>query len=138
MSAQESTTEKVVEVVKDITHAAKEFVDQMDTTEEEEVSAEVSESTPETEEKEGESSEGKKLTMKDREAKLAQLRKKFVSQILFDWFVCEKMQPQDENPAHKKHVPSYLNNRLPRQKRIDNLLSKKVPKPSWMQEKWRD
>jgi pre-mRNA-splicing factor SYF2 len=43
-------------------------------------SAEGSDVTPETEgNDEGESGEGKKVSMKDREVKLAQLRKRFVS-----------------------------------------------------------
>lgn len=70
------TSEEFVEAVRG---AGTDLAEPMDDTEKSAVDEQ--ESTPETDEKESKgshSSEGKKLTMEEREAKLAQIRKKFV------------------------------------------------------------
>ncbi|KAJ3557372.1 hypothetical protein NP233_g11759 [Leucocoprinus birnbaumii] len=70
-------TSKAVGVATDVAHAAEQFADSMITVED--AAEGSSNGTPESEDKDVGGVEGKKMTMKDREAKLAQLRKKFAA-----------------------------------------------------------
>lgn len=74
-NAVANVANKAVEVAQDIAQAAEQYTDAMAVVED--ATEGESSGTPESEDKTG-GGEGKKLTMKDREAKLAQLRKKFV------------------------------------------------------------
>ncbi|KXN89742.1 Pre-mRNA-splicing factor syf2 [Leucoagaricus sp. SymC.cos] len=81
--AEEAAAEvagKAVEVAKDVAHAAEEYAESMVTVEE--ATEGTTNSTPESEDKDmksAEEAESKRLTMEEREAKLAQLRKKFAA-----------------------------------------------------------
>lgn len=95
------TAEKVVKVVKDVAGAAADMAEQMAGVEE--AAVDGPESTPETDGKEladKNSDEGKKLTMEEREAKLVQIRKKFVCfTFFFSLPFCEVAN--QTNPAHQ-------------------------------------